>query len=284
LVCLLAIITPNIISEVGTFQQKIPYYTKIVNNTLELFKKNYTKEYQFLVDHHVFESANEAIQNYLKDFTSNVPQLINKIINIVTTIFFVPFIAFFYLLGSNKIKETIYKFIPNRYFELYIELSFRINQQLSNFIAGQFTDAFIVGLLTTVGLVLLNVKFAIAIGILTGLANLIPYVGPFMGMIPAIIVTLFETGNITSIIYVLALFGFIQFIDNFIIQPIVVGNSVNMHPLVVMISVLIGGQVAGIFGMFLAIPVTTVIFVIVQESYKEIVFWYNYNKNLEKNS
>jgi putative permease len=276
----IAIIIPNIIDEFGALQNKLPEYVEFFNQTFAKYENIFSKEFAFLSEQHFLDKVGTAIESFVMQLTNDIPNLIIEIFSVASIIIFVPFITFFYLLDGTKVKKAIYKFIPNKYFELYISLSFRINKQLTNYITGQFTDAFIIGVLSVIGLAILGVKYFWAIGIIAGLANLIPYVGPAAGAIPAIAVTIFEKGSFGPVFSVMIMFGIVQLIDNLVVQPLVVGKSVNLHPLIVMIAVLIGGKIGGILGMLLAVPVTTIGLVFIQEIYDEIHFWTNYNKKL----
>jgi predicted PurR-regulated permease PerM len=108
--------------------------------------------------------------------------------------------------------------------------------------------------LGAIALLILNVKYSIIIGIFAGLANMIPYVGPVAGAVPAIVVTLVNGGSMITIIYIIIAFAIVQFIDNMIVQPIVLSKSVDLHPLIIVFAVLIGGKFFGLLGLLLAVP------------------------------
>jgi predicted PurR-regulated permease PerM len=100
-----------------------------------------------------------------------------------------------------------------------------------------------------------------------GLANLIPYIGPVAGAIPAILITLVQGGDNMMIIKIIIAFSIVQFIDNFLVQPLVLSKTVNLHPLIIVFVVIIGGQFFGLLGMLLAVPVAGIIKVTSRELY-----------------
>ena len=138
------------------------------------------------------------------------------------------------------------------------------------YLRGQFTDAFVVGLLSVMALWLLDVQYFIIIGIFAGLANMIPYVGPVAGAVPAIVITLINGKEPISVLYIIIAFAIVQLIDNIIIQPLVLSKSVNLHPLIIVFAVLIGGQFFGLLGMLLAVPAAGIIKVTSSELYHGI--------------
>jgi putative permease len=281
IVILFVVVIPNTIQEAGNFQEKAPEYVAFFQETYDNFINNFQKKhsslYNYIEDKKLLDNLTSSAQSVALSMANDLPNLLSGLLNVASMFIFIPLITFFYLLDGVAVKRKIYSLIPNKYFELYINLSFRINSQLSNYITGQLTDAFIIGTLSVVGLGFLGVDFFFAIGIFAGIANLVLYVGPAAGAIPAIILTVMEykafDGHILNIII---LFAIIQLIDNIFVQPLVIGKSVNLHPLVVMIAVLIGGKVGGLLGMLLAIPVTTVSKVFIQELFAEFQFWRSY--------
>ena len=167
-------------------------------------------------------------------------------------------------------KKAFIHLVPNRYFEMTLTVIHKIDQQLGWYLRGQFTEAFVVGLLSVVALWLLDVQYFIIIGIFAGLANMIPYVGPVAGAIPAIVVTGINGDKPIKILYIIVAFVIVQLIDNVVVQPFVLSKSVHLHPLIIVFAVLIGGQFFGLLGMLLAVPVAGIIKVTSSELYHGI--------------
>ena len=112
----------------------------------------------------------------------------------------------------------------------------------------------------------LDVRYFLLIGIFAGLANLVPYVGPIAGVVPAVIVSVLETGDVTKALMVIAGYVGLKLLDDVLVQPLVVSRGVNLHPLFVLLSILVGGNLFGILGMLLAVPCAGFVRVVLQES------------------
>jgi len=182
---------------------------------------------------------------------------------------FVAIVVSVYLLSS---RAEILKFIkrliavvakPNTYNKIgrYFKKS---NQIFFDFLAGQGLDAIVVGILTSVAMSILGVKYAILLGFMIGLFNLIPYIGAIIAVIIAGIITFF-TGGLQQTVIMLIVVTVLQQIDSNIINPKILGNSLQINPILVIFSVTVGGAYFGILGMFLAVPVATVLKSIIEE-------------------
>ena len=186
--------------------------------------------------------------------------------SIIVSIILIPFIVFFIMKDGRKFKKEFVSIVPNRYFEFSLYLLHKINIQVGNYLRGQVLDATIVGILATGALWLLGVKYFLIIGVFAGIANIIPYFGPITGATIAIIVSVLQTGDFHLASYVIVAFIMIKLVDDTIVLPTVMSKSVHISPLTVLLAIMIGGQLFGILGMLLSIPVAGFIKVIVHES------------------
>jgi predicted PurR-regulated permease PerM len=186
--------------------------------------------------------------------------------SIIVSIILIPFIVFFLMKDGRKFKKEFVSIVPNRYFEFSLYLLHKINIQVGNYLRGQVLDATIVGILATGALWLLGVKYFLIIGVFAGIANIIPYFGPITGATIAIIVSVLQTGDFHLASYVIIAFILIKLVDDTIVLPTVMSKSVHIRPLTVLLAIMIGGQLFGILGMLLSIPVAGFIKVIVHES------------------
>lgn len=159
-------------------------------------------------------------------------------------------------LGGAIFKQKTYKAV-GKYF-------YKSNNIFFKFLSSQILDAFIVGILTAIAMSLLGVKYAVLLGFFIGLSNLIPYFGAIVGVGISIIITIF-TGGIGKAIWMAVIVIVLQQIDANIINPKIVGNSLSISPLLVIFAVTIGGAYFGILGMFLAVPIFTVLKIIVED-------------------
>ncbi|MBF0558403.1 MAG: AI-2E family transporter [Nitrospirae bacterium] len=187
------------------------------------------------------------------------------IVSLLTDLIIVPFIVFFLLKDGRSFKKQFIGIVPNRYFESALNTLYKMELQLGNYLRGQFLDAVVVGILSTVALWILGIKYCIVFGALTGMANLVPYLGPVSGAAVTIIVTLFENGNMSQAAYIALAFTLVKLTDDVLIQPLIVAKSVDMHPLLVLLAVIIGGKFFGILGMLLSVPATGFIQIVIHE-------------------
>ncbi|MBM4146150.1 MAG: AI-2E family transporter [Nitrospira sp.] len=186
--------------------------------------------------------------------------------SVITSMILIPFIIFFLMKDGREFKKAFVSAMPNQHFEFTLYLFYKLNAQIGNYLRGQFIDATIVGVLSAAALWFIGVKYFFIIGIFAGLANLIPYFGPVAGATVAVIVSILQTGNFQMAFYVIIAFTLIKLIDDVLIQPVVVARTVHMHPLVVLLSVLVGGKLFGILGMLLSVPIVGFLKVVAQES------------------
>lgn len=179
----------------------------------------------------------------------------------------IPFITFFLIKDGRRFNRAFISKVPNKYFELSLNILHKVGNQTGKYIQGQAIDALIVGMLSVLGLFIINLAFHnpipyfIFIGMLAGIANLIPYIGPIVGAVPALVLALFSNPpNLGMVLlWIVIVFVIVQAIDNAFISPMVVSKSVNMHPLTVVVVVIIGGNIAGLIGMLFAVPFTGII-------------------------
>lgn len=218
------------------------------------------------------------IENFLTSlFVGSIGEISNLISSLLSTIAIlvvIPFMTFFLLRDNKELKKGILNIIPNKYFEMSYWVIMKISIQLGRFVRGWILDASIVGLLSGIGLSILGIDNAIPIGIVAGIGHLIPYFGPIIGGIPAIIISIMQFGDFSMLPNIILMFLIIYTIDNGFVQPNVFSKSVDMHPLVIILLILIGSQIMGVLGMLLAVPTATVI----RTAAKEIYFAYkNYS-------
>ena len=224
---------------------------------------------------------NEVVGDLMSTLLTFAGALGSFVFNMIMVIIF----TIILLLNYHQFKKSLVGFIPNKYFEVGLRLIFNIEQQVSNYLRGQLLAATSVAIMSIIGLYILNffganLTLVIFIGIIAGLANLIPLVGPFIGMLIAFSVALMNNlgieaaqahmlfNSIPSPFYILdiaLMFIIVQQIDNNFITPLLVGESVGLHPIMVMIALLIGGTLLGPMGMLFAVPAAGIIKVIGQE-------------------
>ncbi|MFQ5641966.1 MAG: AI-2E family transporter [bacterium] len=210
----------------------------------------------------------EAIKNQIETLALKSMSILVNLLSTVVSLIMVAFVTFFFLKDGRRMKKVVVSWVPNRYFEMSLIILHKTGMQLGRYLRGQLLVASIVGALSITALYLLDIRYYFFIGAMAGLANMIPYFGPLVGAIPAVIIAFLDSGGSFGAVAAVAVaFASIQLFENVFVSPFIVSKSVELHPLTIIIAILIGGQLWGIFGMLLAVPTTSIIKVTSQELY-----------------
>ena len=216
------------------------------------------------------QAANQYLQNVVTILLKETPGLVGQLLSGLTLFIIVPFALFFFLAEGRTIKRAIIEQVPNRYFELILNLLYRIDRQLGSYMRGMVLSVIIVSILSSTGLYIIGLEHFLVIGLLAGLANVIPYMGPAIGIIAGVVAAVLQYSALSFgvVIPVIIVFAIVQLVDNVFVAPMVVGRSVNLHPLLVIFAVFVGSELFGAVGMLLAVPTTAVIKVSVRTIYE----------------
>ena len=191
--------------------------------------------------------------------------------SVFTTGVIVLFLIFFLLNGGRQMKKAFIQIVPNRFFEVALVLIQGLDRQLGDYLRSRLIQTIIISIIAAIGYWILGLRFALLIGIIAGLANLIPYIGPFIGAIPAIIVVFLGSrfGLGWSLLAVITLTLVIQIIDNAVITPLIIGKSVELGPVTTIVVVLLGEQLLGLMGLLMAVPIAAMCKLIIEEVWTE---------------
>lgn len=208
----------------------------------------------------------KEIEVSIKGSYAKVQDFVAGVLSTAFLMFLIPFVTFFILRDRRAIKNAFISMVPNRYFEMTVNILNKIEKQLSSYVRGWLFDAFFVGVLTFAGLSILGINNPILIGIVAGLGHLIPYAGPIIGGIPAILISIIQFGDFSMVIPIVLMFTIIYLLDNSIAQPYIFSKSANMNPITIIALLLIGNELLGAFGVIIAIPIATVLKVSARET------------------
>ena len=191
--------------------------------------------------------------------------------SVFTTGVIILFLTFFLLNSGRQMKKAFIQIVPNRFFEVALVLIQGLDRQLGDYLRSRLIQTIIISIIAAIGYWILGLRFALLIGIIAGLANLIPYIGPFIGAIPAIIVVFLGSrfGPGWSLLAVIMLTLAIQIIDNAIITPLLIGKSVELGPVTTIVVVLLGEQLLGLMGLLMAVPIAAMCKLIIEEVWTE---------------
>lgn len=255
-------VVPTIVGEVNSLVKQVPVLTVEIQNMILHLQEQYSKINLPTSVTDTIQKNLISIQNYLLGLLNGVPQLIFGFFSKIITIVLIPILAFYMLKDLEDIKRGLVNLVPTGQRSRVVALFSRINDTIGAWIRGQLTVGFIVGLLTVFGLEIVGMDFALMLGTIIGMTNIIPYFGPILGSAPAVLLALLRSpGLAVKVIIVLVI---AQQIENNFITPQILGRQLGLHPLIIIFSLLLGAQFGGLAGMLFAVPVAAVIKVVLE--------------------
>ena len=191
----------------------------------------------------------------LRDQISRLREYGTTLLHLGLIVVLAPIIAFYLLIDLPHTHDVIQSLIPPNMRDEVNLVGRKLSRALGSYFRGQLAVALIVGVLCSIGLSIIGLKFAFIVGMIAGLFNIVPLIGPWIGGIPGVIIAL-TTGSVFKALLVVAVMAGVQQIDNHFITPQVMQRAVALHPSAVMLALLAGGTIAGFVGLLLAVPVT----------------------------
>jgi len=268
LICTLAIkfvlpsITKNIVDLTANLQNYYNDALETVNNLPEdsIFNKINAKE--IIEEIKQIDITKYISMSSLADYAKGAMGIISDVFS-----FFVALIVSVYILIErteilNFIKKLLKVSVKKNTYKNLGKYFNKTNDVFFKFISGQLIDALVIGILTSIAMLILDVKYAVLLGVLIAVSNLIPYIGAIIGVSIAAIITIF-TGGLSQAIWMAIVVTILQQIDANIINPKIIGNTLKISPILVIFAVTVSGAYFGILGMFLAVPIIAVIKILV---------------------
>ena len=250
----LVIFFPSLIAETQSLQKNVPQYMESFN---QLWGKTENKlaEISSLVGlNEIHEQLQPKMNQWLTTTVAQLPQILSQSLTIMLI---APFLAFFMLLDGRDFVRRILNLVPNSLFELTLNLNHQIGTQMGGFIRARLLESVVVGLIVWLGLLIFGFPYALLLALFASLLNVIPYLGPLLGAAPAFLIILSNGGGTSEALILLAIYGTAQIIDAAILVPFLVAKIVDLHPVTVVLSILIGSQLMGIVGMIICIPIVS---------------------------
>jgi len=252
-------IIPMFVNQVQELNEHVPEITMRAQNIV-----NDVSNSSLLPD-----SLRSGIDNWLvhmeKRFSSALLSVVNNIgsmLNAVFIGFIIPFLAFYILKDFDVFERTVITYVPKAHRRNVVRMVKDIDLALGSYIRGQLIVCVIVGALAYSGYLLIGMPYALLFAGIVAVTNIIPYLGPFFGAAPALLMA--ATVSWKMMLLVAVVNTACQMLEGNVISPQVVGRSLHMHPLMIIFAVLVGGELAGVIGMILAIPIFATCKVIIQ--------------------
>jgi len=249
---------PSLINQLNILYKEIPKFIENYQNLILSIKPQLSK---FINPADVEALLKENLSGLQKSVLGFSQSIIIYLSNIVSSITFgiviVPLILFYLMRDMFKFKESLYIFVSKKNKKEFKEVLEEIDNIVSGFIRGRIIVCFIVGTLIGVGLYFLHLKFALIIGIVSGIFNFIPYLGPIVGLVLTLI---FALGNSWwTLLMIVVLFVLVNQLEAAYLNPNILGKGLGLHPLTVILSILICGQLLGILGVLVAVPLAAIL-------------------------
>jgi predicted PurR-regulated permease PerM len=267
MISLLAILAvsllPGFLREARSIGQELPSYAQSFDGMVARLNQDIARSAQGVLGKKAasFQISLRA-EKMIDELIESAPHNLLNVAHFGLWIIIIPFVAFFVLTQGRAWVDAIFDMTPAAYVESLLGMLAEINATLGAYIRGQMLEGACVGLVTMAGLAIFHFDGAILFGALTGLMNLVPMMAPIVGGGLALLVGYFQGLSTTSLIGIFFLFVLVRLLDDFIFIPFVLGQSVRLHPVLIVFSVLAGFEIGGFFGLVLAVPVAAIIKVV----------------------
>ena len=255
---------PFVQSQIDSLVKNWPQYWDSLNKSLQnMFsdpKLHLVKERLAATNASITKNFEKSMSHVLPQTMNNLSSAVSVLTNVVMILLTAPFILFFMLKDDKKFKVSVVKFVPNRLKKSVSDMLSEISQALSSYITGQLTVAFWVAVMFFVGYLIIGQRYALILGIVAGILNLIPYIGSALALIPSLVIAAFIAPSM--VIKVLIVFAVEQTIETRVISPIIVGNKMQMHPVTTILVLLVSAGLYGLVGMIAGIPIFAILKII----------------------
>lgn len=253
-----SVLIPTLVRESMNISKAFEDIENIINNIYEKVNVSNNKIYIF-----IYESINEKLNRLVMDISTNFFDNIISLGENMMSLAVIPVITYYFLSEGSLISNKLLLFLPVEKRKIIKKVGKNIDKILGRYILSQFILCLLIGVLTFVILSIFKVNFPFLLSLVNAVFNIIPYFGPLFGAIPSIFLAL--TQSYEKAIWVTLFLYLIQQIEGDIISPKIIGDSISMHPLIIILLLILGGKIGGFIGMVLAVPVGVVIKVIYED-------------------
>lgn len=249
-------------------------FENLMNNIPGMVKE-VEKWYGLIISEQIVipEQVHDAIQNFMSNIQTYIENIISylfgfigQLISFIASLVLIPFFLFFMLKDGHKLIPFVTQIFEKKKAENIRSLLYKINETLTGYIQGQLLVSFILGILLFIGYVIIRLDYALTLALFAMVMNVIPFLGPFLAVIPALIVGAFQDPMMIIWVSIITLVA--QQVESNLISPNVMGRVLSLHPLTVITVILAGGSIAGFLGILFAVPFYAVLKTIFIHCYK----------------
>jgi predicted PurR-regulated permease PerM len=215
--------------------------------------------------------TDEERQDAFADQLATARELALSVFHVGIIFVLAPIIAFYLLVDLPHLRVVGRSLVPVRARPDVMVVSRRLSTAIGGYFRGQLAVAVVVGIMASIAMAIIDLPFWLIVGMVAGIFNMIPLIGPWIGAIPGIIIAFTTGGGLSQAVAVAVAMAIVQQIDNHFISPIVMQRAVKLHPAVVMLALLAGGTLGGFFGLLLAVPTTAVLKIVLGHVWRHFV-------------
>jgi len=267
---LLVYVIPIFFSEIKGLAKIIPDYLSHGRSIFERFQNTLESMGIPNIFQKQLNDYISSMERWVIRFTNRIMTVSGIAISKIGWIIIIPVMSYYFLKDREYFASQLLYFIPGKYRKNVKKIGTEIHAVLHQFLRGQLIISIVVGTLTSIGLMAVGIKYSLILGLFMGVFNVIPYFGPIIGAIPILIIAALESKR--NLFYALLIIVIVQQIESGFISPKIIGYSVGIHPIYVMLSVMAGGYLLGVFGMLIAVPVMLILKIIANALYKELLY------------
>ncbi|RFU65808.1 AI-2E family transporter [Peribacillus glennii] len=246
---------PAIIEQIRELSESAPKVAEQYRHWVYVFE-NKTSHWPFGV-HERMEDSITMLESRLENLMSNVMGYLTRIFDFVLLFALIPFIAFYFLKDFDSIKKMVWYLTPKKWRKQGVAFLGDINESLGGYIRGQIIVCAAIGSISALLFWIVGMDYPLVLGTIIGITNIIPYFGPIIGAVPAGIIA--ASVSFKMVMITLVIVFILQFLEGNILSPLIVGKSLHMHPLFIILALLAGGEIGGVAGLIVAVPILAVI-------------------------
>ncbi|WP_416827410.1 AI-2E family transporter [Ectobacillus polymachus] len=246
--------TPIAIAQLQDMNRNFPQFITMYENFSDHVEEKTENFPTFVHDKlkQVIVTIEERVQSALNSLISTARTILDSLLIIVL----VPFIVFYLLKDYGEMYHIFWRLVPDKWREDGKKLAKEVDQSLGNYIRGQLFVCAVLAGVSAIAFWIIGMQYPLLLGIIIGVTDIIPYFGPILGAIPTIAIA--STISTSMIIKASVALAILQFVESNILSPYIVGKSLRMHPVIIMFSLLVGGEVGGLVGLLLAVPILAI--------------------------
>jgi predicted PurR-regulated permease PerM len=249
---------PTILAQLNEMNENYPMFAKMYEDSVASIQAK--TEGMPAALHQKIDAVIVDLEKWLQGLIDIMVNIAKKMVNYLIFIIIIPFIVFYFLKDYDEIGSLFWRIVPRKWHDESKELIQEVNRIIGGYIRGQLFVCLVLAGCSFLAFWIAGVPYPLLLGIIIGVTDIIPYFGPIIGAVPAILIA--STVSTKMIITVIIVVIILQFVESNILGPYIVGKSIHMHPVLIMLALIVGGEIGGIVGMILAIPCLAIIKVI----------------------